>query len=118
MKTTKPDKDGVMQIENFKVKEGCTIKLRATFKVYNDTVLGLDFRGEIKYKDMKSVAKDDLRIGSFGPIDKAHVEEFAEVELPSGFFARTHYTGTGQFVDSEDRVHYMFRYQFDLASDW
>ena len=113
MKTTKPDKDGVMQIENFKVKEGCTMKLRATFKVYNDTVLGLDFRGEIKYKDMKSVAKDDLRIGSFGPIDKAHVEEFAEVELPSGFFAIPNILE----LDSEDRVHYMFRYQFDLASN-
>ena len=96
-------------MKKFKIKEGTTCKLRATFKVYNDTVLGLDFRGEIKYKDMKTAAKDDLRIGSFGPIDDVHVEEFAPVILPTGFFARTNYTGIGQFVDSEDRVHYMFK---------
>ena len=64
-------------MEKFKIKEGSTVKLRATFKVYNDTVLGMDFRGEIKFKDLKVAAKDDLRIGSFGPVDKCHVEEFA-----------------------------------------
>ena len=51
----KPDKDGVIQTEPCKVKEGTTVGFRVTMKVYNDTVLGLDFRGDLKYKDMKSV---------------------------------------------------------------
>ena len=51
----KPDKEGVIQTVPCKVKEGCVVGFRVTMKVYNDTVRGLDFRGDLKYKDMKSV---------------------------------------------------------------
>ena len=53
------DKEGVMQYKPCQVKEGSKINLRVTMKVYNDTVLGLDFRGTIKYKDMKVVVEED-----------------------------------------------------------
>ena len=59
MEMDKPDAEGVMQFKPSQVKEGCTIALRATMKVYNDTVLGLDFRGTIKWKDMKTVITED-----------------------------------------------------------
>ena len=64
----KPDKDGVIQTVPCKVKEGCVVGFRVTMKVYNDTVLGLDFRGDLKYKDMKSVQSWDMRLGSYAPL--------------------------------------------------
>ena len=118
MKMDKPDKEGVMQFEPCKVKEGTTIALRATMKVFNDTVLGLDFRGNIKWKDMKVVVTEDVRLGSFPPTEELHVVNFMENKMPSGYMSRTKYVGTGQFVDSEDRCHFMMRFTFNLEKDW
>jgi hypothetical protein len=53
------------------LKEGTKIKMRITFKVYNDTVVGLDFRGKLDYDGAlpgkKAVATFDDRLGSYGP---------------------------------------------------
>ena len=114
----KPDKEGVIQTQPVKIKEGCTVGFRVTMRVYNDTVLGLDFRGDLKYKDMKSVQNWDMRLGSYAPLKTAHVVKFVEMKMPSGFFYRTNYTGTGQFVDSEDRVHMMFRFTLNCDKEW
>ena len=87
-------------------------------KVHNDTVLGLDFRGAIKYKDMKTVIQEDQRLGSYPPTEQVHVVTFMEYKMPKGFMSRTNYTGTGQFVDAEDRVHFMLKYAFKLEKNW
>ena len=77
------------------IKEGATVKFRATFKVFHDTVLGLDFRCTVRYKDIKDVITEEERLGSFPPTEDSHTLEFCESVMPDGFFARTHYTGRG-----------------------
>jgi hypothetical protein len=84
-----------MQTVPYTVKEGSTVSLRVTMKVHNDTVLGLDFRGAIKYKDMKTVIQEDQRLGSYPPTEQVHVVTFMEYKMPKGFMSRTNYTGTG-----------------------
>ena len=59
-----------------------------------------------------------MRLGSYAPLTEPHVVKFVELKLPSGWLARTNYTGTGQFVDSEDRVHMMFRFTLNISSEW
>ena len=85
--------------------EGSTCRFRVQFKVYHDTVLGLDFRGNVRYKDLKNVITEDVRLGSFAPLKDSHTVEFGENIMPKGFIARTNYAGTGQFVDCEKRIH-------------
>ena len=107
-----------MTTKPYQIKEGSTVAFKVTFKVYNDTVLGLDFRGDLRYKDMKSVQTWDLRLGSYAPIATEQTVVFAEMPMPTGFLARTKYAGTGQFVDSEDTCHFMFRFTLKLEKEW
>ena len=70
--------DGEMKMKPYVVKEGSSVKFRAHFKVYHDTVLGLDFRCTVRYKDMKDVITEEERLGSFPPVETEHVLEFCE----------------------------------------
>ena len=54
---------------------------------------------------MKEVVTECERLGSFAPVKGSQVIEFGENIMPTGFFARTNYTGNGQFVDCEKRIH-------------
>jgi hypothetical protein len=56
--------------------------MKITFKVYNDSVVGLDFRGKLNYDGMmgkKDVATFDDRLGSYGPFKESQTAEFAEI---------------------------------------
>ena len=72
----------------------------------------------MRYKDLKNVITEDVRLGSFAPLKESHFVEFGENVMPTGFFARTKYTGKGQFVDCENRIHMQFMYKFNIDSDW
>ena len=120
MKEVGRDKEGIMEYAPYTVKEGCDVKFRVIFKVYNNTVLQLSFTGEIYYmtKALK-VDEWDEPLGNFAPVDQEQTVEFAEATMPKGMAKRMGtYYGSGQFVDAEDRIHMMFKYNISLGKEW
>ena len=67
-----------MLVVPYVVKEGTTVAFRAHFKVCHDTVLGLEFRVIVRYRDMMDAITDETRLGSFAPLNKEYVQDFCK----------------------------------------
>ena len=58
--------------EPYQVKEGSEVSFRVTFKVFNNTVLGLSFTGELLFGNFVKVQNWDLRLGNYAPLKTEH----------------------------------------------
>ena len=91
-------------LNSYTLKEGEPWRMRVTFKVYNEIVLGLKLCFTCK-KALLPIIKSEMFIGNYPPTKDFHVIELETQVTPSGFFQRGNYNGKAMFIDFEGHVH-------------
>jgi len=115
-----PGSETTLKDNPFKVKEGSTFTMKATFKVQHEILSGLHYVQVVKRKGIR-VSKESEMIGSFAPNtekEPLYTENFQEEEAPSGMLARGHYNAVSSFVDDDKKTHLTFEWSFDISKDW
>ncbi|KNA06565.1 hypothetical protein SOVF_179840 [Spinacia oleracea] len=101
----------------FTLKEGSRYKLRFTFQVNNNIVLGLKYANTVWKTGMK-VDKTKEMLGTFSPQPESYTHEMPEETTPSGYFARGSYTARTKFLDDDNKCYLEINYTFDIRKDW
>ena len=73
--------------------------MQITFKVHNDIVVGLRYCTNIKKRILQT--KDEEVLGSYSPTVEAHVAQCSPEEVPSGYLARSEYSGKAMLIDMD-----------------
>ncbi|KAH3764940.1 Rho GDP-dissociation inhibitor [Pelomyxa schiedti] len=102
------------------VKEGSSFKIRVTFRVQHNVVLGLKILNTVS-KIGKTVASDEEMLGTYPPKNEFQALEIPRLEwneAPSGLLMRGDYKSKMKFVDDDNKVHLKFEYILKIARDW
>eukprot|EP01101_Sappina_pedata_P012934 TRINITY_DN9275_c0_g1_i1.p1 TRINITY_DN9275_c0_g1~~TRINITY_DN9275_c0_g1_i1.p1 ORF type:complete len:186 (-),score=102.71 TRINITY_DN9275_c0_g1_i1:411-968(-) len=102
------------------IKEGCEYKLRVSFRVQHNVVLGLKIHNEVK-KLGKTLSKDVEMLGTYPPkhdFQHVHIPEKGWAEAPSGMLARGEYGAKMKFSDDDGKSHLEFEYTIKIAKDY
>jgi len=102
------------------IKEGCHYKMRVSFRVQHNVVLGLQIINQI-YRLGAKLAKDTEMLGTYPPKN-----EFQDVEIPKngwheapkGGMARGDYKAKMKFIDDDSNVHLEFEYAIKIAKNF
>ncbi|KAH9604700.1 hypothetical protein KSS87_017868 [Heliosperma pusillum] len=101
----------------FTLKEGSAYKLRFTFHVNHNIVVGLQYNNTVWKTGMKVDSTKEM-LGTFSPQAEPYTHEMPEETTPSGFFARGSYTAKTKFVDDDNKCYLEINYTFDIRKDW
>ena len=112
-------------IENAKkhplvVKEGTEFKVRVTFRVQHNVVLGLRICNTVS-KLGKTVAKDEEMLGTYPPKNEFQSLDSPRNdwnEAPTGMLMRGEYKSKMVFMDDDKKTHLEFEYVLKIAKDW
>jgi Rho GDP-dissociation inhibitor len=102
------------------VKEGTEFKVRVSFRVQHNVVLGLRLLNNIS-KMGTTVAKDEEMLGTYPPKNEFQSLELPRLdwnEAPSGMIARGEYKSKMKFVDDDKACHLEFEYILKIAKEW
>eukprot|EP01121_Diplochlamys_sp_Union-15-3_P009639 TRINITY_DN262_c0_g1_i1.p1 TRINITY_DN262_c0_g1~~TRINITY_DN262_c0_g1_i1.p1 ORF type:complete len:220 (+),score=53.46 TRINITY_DN262_c0_g1_i1:85-660(+) len=102
------------------IKEGCKYKMKVTFRVQHNVVLGLQIKNTIS-KLGKTLAKDTEMLGTYPPKNEFQAIEIPKHgfhEAPSGMLHRGEYSALMKFVDDDGKCHLQFDYTIKIAKDW
>ena len=102
------------------VKEGCEFKMKVTFRVQHQQVLGLKLINTVS-KLGKQIASDTEILGSYPPSNEFKALEIPKNdwnEAPTGMLARGEYKSNIKFCDDDKNVHLQFDYLIKIAKDW
>jgi len=109
-----------MKDQPFTLKEGCKYKIKLTFRVQHEIVVGLKYINQVYRKGLR-VAKDEEMIGSFSPQVKPHEVTLPRNEweiAPSGMISRGSYNANTTFQDDDKAKHLCYDYSFSIKKDW
>uniref|UniRef100_A0A803LRH1 Rho GDP-dissociation inhibitor 1 n=1 Tax=Chenopodium quinoa TaxID=63459 RepID=A0A803LRH1_CHEQI len=109
--------DGKPKSPWFTLKEGSRYKLRFTFQVNNNIVLGLKYTNTV-WKTGIKVDKTKEMLGTFSPQLESYTHEMPEETTPSGYFVRGSYTARTKFLDDDNKCYLEINYTFDIRKDW
>ncbi|XP_074285118.1 rho GDP-dissociation inhibitor 1-like [Silene latifolia] len=101
----------------FTLKEGSRYKLRFTFLVNNNIVVGLKYNNTVWKTGMKVDSTKEM-LGTFSPQAEPYTHEMPEETTPSGYFARGSYTARTKFLDDDKKCYLEINYTFDIRKDW
>eukprot|EP01130_Rhizamoeba_saxonica_P017057 TRINITY_DN80_c0_g1_i1.p1 TRINITY_DN80_c0_g1~~TRINITY_DN80_c0_g1_i1.p1 ORF type:complete len:107 (-),score=22.85 TRINITY_DN80_c0_g1_i1:90-410(-) len=101
------------------IKEGCHYKMRVTFRVQHNIVLGLKISSSISRLGKK--IKDEEMLGTYPPSN-----EFTAVDLPkngwheapSGKVYRGDYKSKMRFTDDDGEEHLVFDWLMKISKKW
>jgi len=102
------------------VKEGAEFKIRISFRVQHNVVLGLKIINTVS-KLGKTLTKDEEMLGTYPPKNEFQVLEIPRLEwteAPSGMMLRGEYKAKIKFIDDDNRTHLEFEYLLKIAKDW
>jgi Rho GDP-dissociation inhibitor len=102
------------------IKEGCKYKLRVTFRVQHNVVLGLKILNEVK-KLGKTLSSDTEMLGTYPPkhtFQSIHIPDKGWAEAPAGMIARGEYSAKMKFTDDDNAKHLEFEYAIKIAKDY
>eukprot|EP00727_Mastigamoeba_balamuthi_P009857 m51a1_g5494 putative rho gdp-dissociation inhibitor (189) ;mRNA; r:337246-337996 len=102
------------------VKEGTEFKIRVSFRVQHNVVLGLKILNNVS-KMGKTVAKDEEMLGTYPPKNEFQSLEIPRLdwnEAPTGMLMRGEYKSRMRFVDDDDACHLDFEYILKIAKEW
>jgi len=116
------DQNAVLKMKDnpFTLKEGCKYKIKITFRVQHEIVVGLKYVNQVYRKGVR-VAKEEEMIGSFGPQEKPHEVSIPRndwEEAPKGVISRGAYTAKSVFIDDDRQTHLSYEYSFSIKKDW
>ncbi|XP_065180768.1 rho GDP-dissociation inhibitor 1-like [Sycon ciliatum] len=101
----------------FTVKEGCSYRLRITFRVQREIVTGLVYSHATYRKGIK-VDTEGFMLGSYGPRKEVHTYMTPVDEAPSGLIARGKYVMKSKFCDDDKHVYLAWEWGLDIKKDW
>ncbi|KAK9691303.1 hypothetical protein RND81_09G188300 [Saponaria officinalis] len=101
----------------FTLKEGSAYKLRFTFQVNHNIVVGLKYNNTVWKTGMKVDSTKEM-LGTFSPQAEPYTHEMPEETTPAGFFARGSYAAKTRFVDDDNKCYLEINYTFDIRKDW
>jgi len=102
------------------IKEGCEYRLRVTFRVQHNVVLGLKIINEVK-KLGKTLTKDTEMLGTYPPkheFQSSHLPDKGWAEAPTGMLSRGDYGAKMKFTDDDNKTHLEFEYTLKIAKDY
>eukprot|EP01120_Amphizonella_sp_Union-15-10_P008218 TRINITY_DN290_c0_g1_i1.p1 TRINITY_DN290_c0_g1~~TRINITY_DN290_c0_g1_i1.p1 ORF type:complete len:190 (-),score=42.94 TRINITY_DN290_c0_g1_i1:149-718(-) len=102
------------------IKEGCKYKMRVTFRVQHNVVLGLQIINSIHSKLTKTI-KDTEMLGTYPPkneFQSVEIPKHGYHEAPTGALARGEYKADMKFIDDDQKCHLEFDYVLKIAKDW
>ncbi|KAH3743643.1 Rho GDP-dissociation inhibitor [Pelomyxa schiedti] len=102
------------------VKEGSEFKIRVTFRVQHNVVLGLKILNNVS-KLGKTVASDEEMLGTYPPKNEYQTLELPRLdwnEAPSGMLLRGDYKSKMKFVDDDNKTHLKFAYILRISREW
>jgi len=102
------------------VKEGAEFKIRVSFRVQHNVVLGLKIINTVS-KLGKTLTRDEEMLGTYPPKNEFQTLEIPRLEwteAPSGMLLRGDYKAKIKFIDDDNRTHLEFEYVLKIAKDW
>ena len=102
------------------VKEGTEFRVRVTFRVQHNVVLGLRILNSVS-KLGKTVAKDEEMLGTYPPKNEFQSLDIPRNdwnEAPTGMLMRGEYKSKMTFMDDDKKTHLEFEYVLKIAKDW
>jgi len=102
------------------VKEGVEFKIRISFRVQHNVVLGLKIQNTIS-KLGKTVSDDEEMLGTYPPkneFQSLDVPRSDWTEAPSGLIFRGDYKAKVKFTDDDKKTHLEFDYVLKITKDW
>ncbi|CZT14769.1 probable rho-gdp dissociation inhibitor [Ramularia collo-cygni] len=103
----------------FTIKEGCTFRMKARFRVQHDVLSGMKYVQVVSRAGLKN--KSQEMIGSYSPntTDKREYEKKFEADTaPSGMLARGKYKAVSKFIDDDSHTHLQFDWTFEVKKEW
>jgi len=103
------------------IKEGASYKMRVTFRVQHNVVLGLQIKNSIYSKVGAQLAKDVEMLGTYPPKNEFQAVDIPKQgwhEAPSGALARGEYKAKMKFCDDDGKEHLVFDYMIKIAKDY
>jgi len=100
------------------IKEGCHYKMRVSFRVQHNVVLGLQIINQIYAKLGPRLAKDVEMLGTYPPKNDFQAVEIPKNgwhEAPKGGLARGEYKAKMKFVDDDNNCHLEFEYAIKIS---
>eukprot|EP01106_Pelomyxa_sp_JSP_P001785 TRINITY_DN1272_c0_g1_i3.p2 TRINITY_DN1272_c0_g1~~TRINITY_DN1272_c0_g1_i3.p2 ORF type:complete len:184 (-),score=65.23 TRINITY_DN1272_c0_g1_i3:122-673(-) len=102
------------------IKEGTEFKIKVTFRVQHNVVLGLKILNQVS-KLSTTIANDEEMLGTYPPKNDFQALEIPRLdwnEAPSGLIARGEYKSHMRFVDDDKKCHLEFTYILKIAKEW
>ena len=102
------------------IKEGCEYKMRVSFRVQHNVVLGFKILNTVS-KMGKCIAKDTEMLGTYPPKNEFQAVDIPKndwLEAPSGMMARGEYGAKMKFMDDDGNTHLEFEYVVKIAKDF
>ncbi|XP_057526985.1 rho GDP-dissociation inhibitor 1-like isoform X1 [Amaranthus tricolor] len=109
--------DGKPKSPWFTLKEGSRYKLKFTFQVNNNVVLGLKYTNTVWKTGLKVDSTKEM-LGTFSPQAEPYDHEMPEETTPSGYFVRGSYSARTKFLDDDNKCYLEINYTFDIRKDW
>ncbi|CAN6460367.1 unnamed protein product [Victoria cruziana] len=97
----------------FTLKEGSDYRLKLTFRVKHNIVLGLSYSNTV-WKGGFQVDQSKGMLGAFAPQQEPYVHMLEEETTPSGAMARGTYMAKLKFEDDDRRCHLELDYVFEI----
>lgn len=101
----------------FILKDGSRYRLKFSFTVSNNIVLGLRYRNTV-WKTGVRVENTKVMLGTFSPQKEPYAYELEEETTPSGIFARGSYSAKTKFVDDDGKCYLDISYYFEIRKEW
>ncbi|KAK9663930.1 hypothetical protein RND81_14G007000 [Saponaria officinalis] len=101
----------------FTLKEGSRYKLRFTFLVNHNIVVGLKYNNTVWKTGMKVDSTKEM-LGTFSPQAEPYTHEMPEETTPSGYLARGSYSARTKFLDDDKKCYLEINYKFEIRKDW
>jgi len=102
------------------IKEGCQYRMRVTFRVQHNVVLGFKIENRI-FKSLVEVAKDVEMLGTYPPRNDFQTVDIPKNDwhdAPSGMLQRGTYKAKMRFLDDDGNSHLDFEYAVKIAKDF
>ena len=103
------------------VKEGSHFKMRLSFRVQHNVVLGLKLTNTIYGALGAKLASDEEMLGTYPPKEEFQFVEIPRVgwnEAPKGAIARGQYKAKCKFLDDDGNCHLTFEYLMKISKRW
>jgi Rho GDP-dissociation inhibitor len=103
------------------IKEGCQYRMRVTFRVQHNVVLGFKIKNQIYSSIGKKLAEDLEMLGTYPPKNEFQTVDIPKNdwnEAPSGMIARGSYKAKMRFMDDDGNSHLDFEYTVKIAKDY